>query len=76
MKLPENPTFMDLAMVGYFSCPDEAIHDHIDNWHADPLCKETLHDYLGMTREEYSSWVECKKTVKDIVEDRKNEHAR
>jgi hypothetical protein len=52
-------TFMDLY------CDDRAVADEIDdfigNWHEQAPMKEggpiPLHDYLGMTRDEYEAWV-------------------
>jgi hypothetical protein len=46
--------FLDLCVEGRIS-PDD-IDDFIDRWHAAPGGIE-LHDYLGMTLEEYSLWL-------------------
>jgi hypothetical protein len=46
--------FIDLALNGSVLADD--IDDFIDNWH-DNDSGETLHDYLGLTWQEYSLWV-------------------
>ena len=35
----------------------ESIHDYIDEWHNGDST-EDLHEYLGMTWEEYGHWLE------------------
>lgn len=47
------------------------IDDFIDEWHDGPYDSQ-LHEFLGMTHEEYVSWVTGKRTPKQILEDRKN----
>lgn len=51
-------TFFDLYSLGR-ALPDE-IDDYIDQWHerADDRAKSLpLHEYLGLTRDEYELWV-------------------
>lgn len=43
----------------------EEIDDYIDEWHESDS-KEELHDYLGMTFEEYGIWVENGSMLKTI----------
>lgn len=33
------------------------IHDLIDAWHDEPGDKRPLHEYLGLTEEQYAAWV-------------------
>lgn len=47
-------TFMELYLAGKVSLDD--IEDFIDAWHFSDSNKE-LHEYLGMTMEQYSSWL-------------------
>ena len=49
-----SPTFIDLALNGQ-AVADE-IEDFIELWH-DGTGPEPLHEFLGMTREEYSLWL-------------------
>jgi hypothetical protein len=46
--------FIDLCPDGKVDFDD--IDDFIDRWHETPRGAE-LHDYLGMTQEEYSLWL-------------------
>ena len=46
--------FINLCLAGK-TLPEE-IDEFVDAWHADPEGGE-LHDYLGMTEEEYSLWL-------------------
>ena len=53
-----SPTFFDLYGRGQ-ALPDD-IDDFIDRWHegADPQAKSLpLHEYLGLTMDEYELWV-------------------
>lgn len=36
---------------------DRMINDIIDEWHETPGLNIALHDYLGLSREEYSQWL-------------------
>ena len=46
--------FVDLCVKGEAS-PEE-IDDYVDRWHEQPSKKE-LHEFLGMTWDEYSVWI-------------------
>lgn len=37
---------------------DEEINDRVDYWHDNPELNVPLHEYLGMTWNEYKAWVE------------------
>jgi hypothetical protein len=45
--------FIDLCMKGEYLLED--IDDFIDEWHEGEF-EEELHDFLGMSREEYALW--------------------
>ncbi len=51
----------DLHLGGLILCPapGRSVDDRIDDWHTGPreLDDVSLHDYLGMTWEEYTVWV-------------------
>ena len=56
--------FLDLLLAGKVS-PGQ-IDDFVDRWHAAPGGRE-LHDYLGMTAEEYSLWVRVPDALEYVV---------
>jgi hypothetical protein len=47
------------------SAPDD-IDDFIDQWHENPG-NQTLHEFLGMTRDEYESWVTDAVSLASII---------
>ncbi len=52
-------TFMDDYREGHATA--DQIDDHIDAWHDgpwDPFSAPGLHEWLGLTLEEYACWVE------------------
>ena len=56
---PKPPTFFDLYSRGQ-ALADE-IDDFVDRWHrgSDPQARELpLHEYLGLTLDEYELWVQ------------------
>lgn len=55
--------FMEACLEGDALLED--IDDYIDEWH-DSDSDEDLHDFLGMTFEEYSAWVENDSILKTI----------
>ena len=56
--------FLDLLISGKVS-PDQ-IDDFVDRWHEAPGGRE-LHDYLGMTSEEYSLWLRVPDALQYVV---------
>jgi hypothetical protein len=60
-------TFIDLCLKG--KVPPDEIDDFIGRWHETPKQME-LHDYLGMTVEEYSLWVRVPDALPYIIEAR------
>ncbi len=49
--MSDRRNFVSLAFAGKFSA--DQIDDYVDQWHDNPSGLE-LHEYLGMTREEYA----------------------
>lgn len=47
----------------------EDIDNEIDKWHFEEGPEEDLplHEYLGMTHEEYSSWLTCPSSIAKIL---------
>lgn len=50
-------SFMSLALTGRIQNPTEAIDDYIEEWHVARTNLE-LHEWLGLTWEEYTLFVE------------------
>ena len=62
-------TFMDALLAGEVT-PDQ-ISDHVGAWHESDST-QSLHEYLGMTEEEYSRWVMgTVDTLQKIIEERR-----
>jgi hypothetical protein len=59
--------FIDLCVEG--KIPPADIDDFIDQWHETPEGIE-LHDYLGMTQEEYSLWLRVPDALPYIIKAR------
>jgi len=57
-------TFLDLCLAGRVT-PDK-VDDFVDRWHETPGGRE-LHDYLGMTTEEYSPWLRVPDALPYII---------
>jgi hypothetical protein len=58
-----NLKFMDACMNGEELA--EEIETYIEEWHEGDS-KETVYEYIGMTREEYGLWVENDSILKSI----------
>jgi hypothetical protein len=77
---PSFVSFMELAIKDQIEdndldgAIDRSIDDwhNYDDWHGESVYSLSLHEYLGMTWEEYSKFVEKPESLKDIVERRKN----
>ena len=46
----------------------DKIDDWIDEWHDTPHLKEKLHEFLGMTWDEYIIWVVNPNTLQGIID--------
>jgi hypothetical protein len=49
-------TFIELALRG--EVVQDEIDDFVDEWHDDEQDDRALHEFLGMTQQEYELWVE------------------
>jgi hypothetical protein len=61
-------SFVSLALAG--EAMTDEIDDFIDRWHRDPRGL-SLHDYLGMDRDEYALWLSSPDTLPLIITSRK-----
>lgn len=59
--MPNENTFMYQYLTG--SMPIETIDDFIDEWHKGNPDGQKLHEFLGMTEEQYSIWIKTGKIV-------------
>lgn len=64
MSADPKRTFLELCAAGR-AAPAE-IDDYVDRWH-DEASDQALHEYLGMTREEYAAWVKDASSLVGIV---------
>src|SRR4051794_32934853 len=65
---PSGCTFVDLCLRG--EALAEEIDGYVDAWHEGGT-GQPIYDFLGMTREEYSLWVERPDSLTMILEARK-----
>ena len=52
--MSDDPTFIELAIDGAIMCDE--IDDYVEAWHSSESELE-LHDFLGLSWQEYSLWV-------------------
>ena len=64
-------TFIDKCVSGEIIDLD-TIDDWVDAWHTDTNGEEPLHEFLGMTWEEYGLWVCHPSVLDEIIEVRRN----
>jgi len=66
---PAPQPFMTLLVAGQALLGD--IEEHVAAWHdaayGSPAASQALHDYLGMTRDEYRLWVEHPESLRFIA---------
>lgn len=64
-------TYLYMCMVGfvYFKNIETEINIWIDKWN-EGKTKLKLHEYLGMTLDQYVAWLEKRATVQDIINQR------
>ena len=62
--------FIDLCLNG--DVLEDEIDDFVDNWHEDKVTTLQLHEYLGMSWEEYSVWATSPSILPFILSARKN----
>ncbi|MFD3688335.1 hypothetical protein ACFWTE_26345 [Nocardiopsis sp. NPDC058631] len=70
MYRAEEITFVEAALSGHAGLED--IDLYIDAWH-DGDDDRDLHDYLGMTWDEYRLWVERPESLRYIISSRAHE---
>jgi len=73
MSADPKRTFLELCAAGR-AAPAE-IDDYVDRWH-DEASDQALHEYLGMTREEYAAWVKDASSLVGILAARAQQGAR
>ncbi len=61
-------TFIDKVLAGEEF--EDQIDNYIETWHREPNDLE-LHDYLGLTEQEYALWVEQPESLRSILFTRK-----
>lgn len=64
-------TFIERALDGETTDIDECIDNEIDHWHDSFMDDIELHEYLGMTWEEYAMWVENPNSLQSIIDNRR-----
>ena len=64
--------FMEMCLSGE-TLPDE-VDDFVDRWHESDS-DLSIHEFLGMTREEYLSWVKDPNVLPRILDARHLEYA-
>jgi hypothetical protein len=61
--------FVSLALAGKVSADE--IDDYVDKWHNSPSGLE-LHEYMGITRDEYAIWLGSPEELASILTMRKS----
>ena len=69
MSVENVETFLDSCAAG--KAKPEEIDDWIDYWHESDKDLGQLHDYLGMTLQEYSLWAHSPGIIHVFIESRK-----
>ena len=65
-------SFVDACLAGEVSenDPEELVDAYTEYWHTHETGKE-LHEFLGMTADEYARWLKDGNCLREIVEERK-----
>ena len=61
-------SFLSLALAGEAAIGD--IDNYVDAWHAHPGCL-SLHEFLGLNKEEYALWVRSPDALPRIIAGRR-----
>lgn len=64
-RVSDLTTFVDLYLIG--ACPASEIDNAVAAWHQGTGHRH-LHDYLGLTRDEYAEWVAHPERLVSILE--------
>jgi len=67
-KQPKHQTFLDRYIAG--KTRREEIDDYVDAWHGNPGQME-LHEFLGMSKQEYAQWLRNPDALDEIALARK-----
>jgi hypothetical protein len=62
--------FVDLCLSG--DVLEDEVDDFVESWHEDENSTQELHEYLGMSWEEYSVWATRPSILPFILSARKN----
>jgi len=62
------PSFFERYLNGEVRADD--IDDYVDAWHAHPNHQE-LHEFLGMSKEEYAAWLRDPEDLAEIARARR-----
>ena len=57
--------YMEMLIEGLVT--ESEIDDYVDRWHEDERIKYSLHEYLGMSWDEYSLWTTKPSSLSSIV---------
>lgn len=63
--MSKHDTFIDLCTQGRALAED--INSFIDEWHDSDVDNGEIYEFLGMTEEEYFTWVERPSVLKHII---------
>ncbi len=63
--------FIEMCLNG--AIPENEIDSFVDEWHEDKTLNVELHEFLGMTLEEYSNWVINPSILPFILMSRRNQ---
>lgn len=69
--MSRDATFVDLALTG--DVVMDEIEDFVEEWHTSKRITEPIHEFLGMTEEEYALWVEQPGSLRLILAARREE---
>jgi hypothetical protein len=70
-KDPKAQTFIERYLAG--DAHPQEIDDYVDAWHSTPQVLE-LHQFLGMSKEEYARWLRNPDAFSEIAHARKLRH--
>jgi len=64
-------TFIDRCIEQPELIDTDLIDECVENWHHSDISEiMSLHEYLGLTKEEYAQWVTHPEVIRSIVEER------
>jgi hypothetical protein len=69
--MSRNATFVEMALTG--DVVMDEIDDFVEEWHTSKQNSEPIHEFLGMTEDEYALWVEQPGSLRLILAARREE---